>query len=435
MVSLALVVVVVASSPVEQQVGQLEEIIKLSGRQPELLFRLADLWMEQSRSSLLEGDEAHSADAAKKGIALFAELSQEHADFARADEVLYFLGKALLDTGDERRAAIAFHRLTERHPTSRFVAEAHFALGEFLFAKSNGRRDWLSRALASYVAASGAESPVRSDALYKQGWCLLNLDDFDGAMTRFREVVKTGGPRATDAERDFVRAYERGGGKATEAPSVFAALTTSEARARQLTELLARSYRDDGFDAEAALTWQSLIRAQPRAKETLGYQRELIEALVRMGRRPLVVAQVQRLVKMAAELPAGDVGGAEPLLASLATSWHSECRKTKADGCLAGADAVYEAYLGLFPTAPRAYELRFFHAELLFEAGEFARAATAYRTVVDRDIACREGKQCAPGKFLEPAAWGEIQARDAIARAEVPHQGCAPASRPLLAAR
>ena len=431
MVSCALVVFVVAASPAEQvhakrleQVADLERIIKLSGRQADLLFRLADLWVEESRALILE--EKPNAAAGAKAIALFTELAQSHPDFARADEVLFFLGKTLLDANDDRRAVVAFQRLVTRHPKSRFVDESQFALGEHLFSKSNGRRDWLIRALASYVAASGERSPVRSDAVFKQGWCLLNLGDFEGAQEKFRQVVSLGGPRATDAERDFVRAYEKGGGKALAARAAIDSVTQDTSRRRVLMEHLAKLYRADGFDGDAALTWQALIHEQPRAKEALGYQEQVIASLVRMGKKPLVVAQVQRLVTMASALEGGDLGEAETMLATLAAGWHSECRKTREDGCLAYPSAIYEAYLALFPKAPRAYELRFFHAELLYEVKDFAGAAAEYRLVMERDVACRTTQGCTTGRFMEAAAWGEIKARDAIIAAALPHQGQAP---------
>jgi hypothetical protein len=107
----------------------------------------------------------------------------------------------------------------------------------------------------------------------------------------------------------------------------------------------------------------------------------------------------------------GDVTGAEPLLAGLATSWHIECRKTREEGCLAFPDAIYTAYLALFPSVPRANELRFFHAELLYAAGDFVRAAEQYRAVVQHDVAH------GPGRFMEAAAWGEIKAREALVQA------------------
>lgn len=410
MLSIAFAALVVASSPVDQkrheQIVDLQKIIELSGRQPDLLFRLADLWLEESRAS------SEDPAAREKAIALFAELAQEHADFARADEALFLLGKTLLDANDEKRATVAFSRLVKRHPQSRLVAEAHFALGEQLFAKSNGRREWLKRALAEYEAASGP------DALYKQAWCHLNLGDFATAQARFREVMALGGARATDAERDFVRAYEKGGGTF----AAFPVVTRDAKRQRALKVMLAELYSEDGFDAEAALTWKALITEQPKASEALKFQQRIVASVLRMGRKEVVVAQVQKLVKMAGENE-GDVSEAEPMMAKLATSWHTECRKTREDGCLANAGAIYDAYLALFPCVARAYELRFFHAELLYDLSDFTRAAAEYRLVVERDVECRRGGQCAPGRFMEAAALGEINAREAIVAASLPHQG------------
>jgi cellulose synthase operon protein C len=421
MLSIAFAALVVASSPIDEkrheQIVDLQKIIKLSGRQPELLFRLADLWLEESRA------RSDDPAAREKAIALFAELSQQHADFARADEVLFLLGKTLLDANDDRRATAAFKRLVTRHPQSRFVAESHFALGEQLFAKSNGRRDWLKRALAEY------ETAATPDAIYKQGWCQLNLGDFAAAQAKFREVIALGGARATDAEKDFVRAFEKGGGK----PGEFPVVSKDAKRQRALKVMLADLYSDDGFDGEAALTWQALINEDPKVSEALTYQRRIIESVLRMGRKQLVIAQVQKLVKMASELD-GDVSEAEPMLAKLATSWHVECRKTREDGCLTSTGAIYDAYLALFPRESRAYDLRFFHAELLFDSSDFTRAAAEYRLVVDRDVECATSGHCAAGRFMEAAALGEINAREALIAASMPHQGAIDPDAALLVA-
>ena len=409
MLSIAFAALVVASSPVDEkrheQIAVLQQLNK-SGRDPVVIFRLADLYLEDSR------EHGEDPKLRQQAISLLADLAQRNPEFERADEVLFLLGKTLLDTNDEKRATVAFKRLVTRHPQSRFVAESHFALAEQLFAKSNGRRDWLKRALAEYEAAA------TPDAIYKQGWCQLNLGEFAAAQAKFREVISLSGARATDAEKDFVRAYEQGGGKFAEFPVV----SNDPKRQRALKVMLADLYSADGFDGEAALTWNALIAEQPRSSDALKFQQRLIASVLRMGRKQLVVAQVNKLVNLASEIE-GDVSEAEPMLAKLATSWHVECRKTREDGCLVNAGAIYDAYLALFPSVPRAYELRFFHAELLYDLSDFTRAAAEYRIVVERDVECAKSGKCAPGRFMEAAALGEINAREAIIAASLPHQG------------
>ena len=62
-------------------------------------------------------------------------------------------------------------------------------------------------------------------------------------------------------------------------------------------------------------------------------------------------------------------------------------------------------------------------SELLFDLSDFTRAAAEYRLVVERDVECGKSGQCAPGRFMEAAALGEINAREAIIAASLPHQG------------
>lgn len=236
-------------------------------------------------------------------------------------------------------------------------------------------------------------------------------------------MAKLGGGRAKDARNDFVLAWVRSGARPAGARAALDELAGSADERRALEQRLAERYHAGGFDREAAVVWQALIEERPRAPEAVAFQLATIDAVARGGNKQVTVGQVRRLVELAGQVPGGDLGAAEPLLATLATTWHQECRKTREQRCLAYPGAVYEAYLALFPATPRAYELRFSWGELLFETAEFARAATQYRAVVDRDVACRGSRACQPGRFLEAAAFGEVKAREALADREAAQHG------------
>ena len=116
-----------------EQIESLKKIIELSPdqkEQPSLLFRLADLYWEESRYYFFEAsrkdddliralaakDKAAEAQAraqkeqlstqrdvyAKKAIDTYTEIVQRYKDYERTDEVLYFLGTTY---GDGRGAA------------------------------------------------------------------------------------------------------------------------------------------------------------------------------------------------------------------------------------------------------------------------------------------------------------------------------------------
>ncbi|MBL8914482.1 MAG: tetratricopeptide repeat protein, partial [Archangium sp.] len=384
---------------------------------PDVYFRVAELWFDEARFFLLKEDKAARETATKNAVATCRELMDRFPRYERMDEVLASMGNALLDLDDDARAVVAFKRLVEKYPTSSRASEAWFHLGENYFAKSNGRSDWLKRARAAYVEAQKASAePLRSDAKFKEAFCAFNLQDFTAALLGFEDVARSGQPRAKEARSAYVLVFVRSGGQPAVARAALTRITNTVDERRALEQQLASRYHEDGFDRAAAVVWQALITERPEAPEAFAYQTSIIDAVMRMGNKELTTQQVRKLVQLSSSLPASvDRSGAEELLAKLATTWHTECRKTKEEGCLRFPSAVYDSYLTIFPNTARAYELHFFFAELLFETNEFARAANEYRAVVDRDAACKTTGACSVGKFFEKAALGEIHSREALA--------------------
>src|SRR5207244_349456 len=133
---------------------------------PKLLFRLGELYWEESRYYFIEAgkqdDEyikamnaknkagmdaakaekerilTESKDVAKLAVEQYSRIVQQYKDFARTDEVLYFLGKNLMDSGEDRKALVAYKRLIEKYPKSRYQADANLAFGEYYFNNSKG---------------------------------------------------------------------------------------------------------------------------------------------------------------------------------------------------------------------------------------------------------------------------------------------------------
>lgn len=421
----------------QKRLEQLEIAKGITNAGPDVYFRVAELWFDEARFFLLKEDKTSREAATKHAIATCRELMERFPRYERMDEVLASMGNALLDLDDDARAVVAFKRLVEKYPTSSRAGEAWFHLGENYFAKSNGRRDWLTRARAAYVEAqkSSAE-PLKTDAKFKEAFCAFNLQDFTAALLGFEDVARSGQPRAKESRSAYVLVFVRSGGQPAAARQALTRITTTVDERRALEQQLAARYHEDGFDRAAAVVWQSLITERPEAPEAFAYQTSIIDAVARMGNKELTTQQVRKLVQLSSALPASvDRSGAEELLAKLATGWHTECRKTKQDGCLAFPSEVYDAYLTIFPSTARAYELHFFFAELLFETNEFGRAATEYRAVVDRDAACKTTSACKVGKYLEPAALGEIHSREALALRDGSGHGGRESKRTFYAAR
>jgi cellulose synthase operon protein C len=483
----------------KEQLADLTKIIELSQDQkekPNLLFRLGELFWEESKYHSFEANRkddeklkalnaddkaaADRADAekaqlleqsrryAQKAVEQYSRIVQEFKDYERTDEVLYFLGLNLMDMGDEKRGLVAYRRLIEKYQKSRYLPDAYLAVGEFYFNGSKGRKDQLEKALENYRnAARFTDNQVYGYALYKQGWCYFNLSDFEKAMDQFKAVVlfaefagteevegKKGSKSnrtglAKEARTDYVRAYSRGGGGPTEAREKFSRLAKTPDDLRTMLKQLASLFYDDGKDREAAVAYNSLIADRPLSPEAPGFQSRIVDCVMRSNQKQITVQQVRRLVKVMDDVLKGNpkldekdkksldeaADLAERTISRLAVDWHNEGKKTRDDQTFEFANAVYADYLTLFPQSAKAYDLRFFWAELLNDnLNRYDRAAEEYSRVFAQDIEKVEkgGEGAKPGKWMANAgynailAWTEVVKRAEAQGALKPPQGADP---------
>lgn len=457
-----------------EQIADLSKIIELSNDQrekPNLLFRLGELYWEESKGFSFEANRkddekiramnaddkagmaraeaeksgltAKSKQFAQKAIEQYSRIVQEYKDFERTDEVLYFLGLNLMDMGDERRGLVAYRRLIDKHQKSKYLPDSYLAVGEFYFNGSKGRRDQLEKALEAYKsAAKFTDNAVYGYALYKMGWCYFNMSDFDRAMDQFKSVVlfaefagteevegKKGSKSnrsglAKEARNDYVRAYSRGGGGPTEAKDRFGKLTKSPEDLRTMMKQLAALFYEDGKDREAAVAYNMLIAERPLSPEAPGFQSRIVDCVMRANNKQITVQQVRRLVKVMDDVLKGNPKLedkdkkaldearelSERTISKLAVDWHNEGKKTRDEPTFEFANAVYADYLTLFPQSPKAYDLRFFWAELLNDnLNKYEKAAEEYTRVLSQDVQRLEKKE-KPGKWMNDAAYNAILA-------------------------
>ena len=142
---------------------------------------------------------------------------------------------------------------------------------------------------------------------------------------------------------------------------------------------LANLYYEDGKDKEAALTFNTLIKEKPLSPEAPGFQGKIVDCVLRAGNKQMTVQQVRRLVKIMDDVMKANSSSeekdkkaldearelSERTLSNLAVNWHNEAKKTRDEETFKFANDVYGDYLTLFPENPKAYDLRFFWAELL----------------------------------------------------------------------
>jgi TolA-binding protein len=470
-----------------EQIDSLRKIIDLSADQaeaPSLLFRLGELYWEESKFFEFEanrkddelikamnrndaaGQQRAKADKAellakaneyrKLAMEQYTKIVKEYPKFERSDEVLFFLGNFLMEANEDRKALVVYQRLVDKHPKSKYLPDSYVALGEYYFNNSKGKRPELEKALGYYKkAAEFTDSQVYAFALYKQGWCYFNMADYPAAKDKFKTVVlygelagasaieKDGGKSGKaslvrEARTDYVRTYAREG-DVMQAKDDFSKVASKPEDRFTMMKSLANLYYVDGKDREAAITFNALIKEKPLSPESPGFQAKIVDCVLRMGNKERTVAQVRRLVKVTKEVEASGIVKedkdkklldeanelAERTLSNLAVTWHNEAKKTRDEETFRYADAIYGDYLTLFPENPKAYDMRFFWAELLNDnLNNYEKSSLNYTLVVLQDAKVLEAKDDKgnpkpgkPGKWLTNAAYNAVLAYDEVVKA------------------
>lgn len=455
----------------KEQIETLQKIIKLGAEpkeMPNLLFRLGELYWEESKYYFFEsnrkddeiiaakdkGDESNLARLESDKAELLARSSQfqndaverykeivgKYPEFGRIDEVLYFLGHNLWESNKEQDALAIYKTLVTKFPKSRFVPDAWLAFGEFYFNGSQGKRDAIEKALSSYQhAAEREDSSVYGFATYKMGWCNYNIGNFKAARDLFKTVIFHGELAQSvhkenktalvrEARKDYVLAYSHDGDPLA-AEDDFKKVGGSE-NWMSMMKGLAGLYYEDGKDKEAVLTYRRLIQIQPLSPDAPLYQSRIVDAVMRVGKKQITVEQVRALVKITEDVKkAGTIKSdadkkslaeaedlAERTMSNLAVNWHNEAKKTRDEQTFGFANEVYADYLSIFPEGKKSYELRFFWAELLNDnLFKFDRAAEQYTAVVKVDAKRIEAKE-KPGKYMANAAYNAVLAQDEVAK-------------------
>ncbi len=472
-----------------EEIASLRKLIKLSGSSaadqdvPSYYFRLAELLWEESQFFFFEANRkegealklskgdprlprlmAEKADAEgqfrdlqRQAVVLYRAIIAKYSKYERLDEVLFFLARNLMmrDRNDQE-AMKAYRALIQRFPDSPYLPDAWMAFGEYYFDKANKgeRAANLRKALEAYTKAAGyKESSVYGYALYKQGWVQFNLGDFAAALDLFRGVVFFGElPTSTipadrklalvrEARKDYVRTWPHVG--SAEAAFEDFRRVGGEAGAGEMLRTLADLYWTDGKDREAILVYHRLIREKPRSPDAPFAQSRIVTMAGRLGNKPLAVQQAHVFVKVLADFEASPEGQdprnakatadarsvAENTLRTLALRYHNEWKKTDDQAVAGFATSVYTDYLAVFGESASAYEMRFYHAELLYALARFAEAGDEYDRVSALDLAAMEGKSSQAragvtagkaGKWFADALEGALFAHEEACKALPP---------------
>lgn len=388
-----------------------ESILPLPGDRDgladETLYALAELRLEEEEARFFQKEEAGGETPDYSApLALFRRVIDEFPGSPYTEQAHYGLALSWQETGAVDNATAAMKELLARFPGTRYADEIHLRLGECAFDEYEFRR-----AEEAYRKVSRSAPPeIRVTAFFKLGWSLFlqgrpweAADPFLAALLLSPAAGKTGGvPREalTMMARSLVEA-----GQEKETETLLARRDASGHGPALLLEIQRILDGQNRYD-EAAAVADRIGSAYPAAAERLEAEVAAAEALrkagkdeeshARRGKFHQVLGPGSAWRKSSARGPGESTRAdavSEEGLRSAAFYFHARSRQSP-PGDRRAVLALYDACLSLFPSSPRAEEIAYQRAWLLFEDGRKKDAKTAF-----------EGVALLPGGAREETSW------------------------------
>jgi len=407
---------------------KLLELESTCDQAPRVRFRLADLYWEKSKRYFFLSNEIGTSDEVKRQALVSASALQEKTVqsyrtilercplYGESDRVLYELGKILVELERAEEGATYFKRILNEFPQSKWVGNSWFMIGEYYF-NTQARVEQAMRAYKRVEEFS--ETNTYPYALYKMGWCYINIGDWGAALETFQRVVtlvRASGELSEPERRslltatlnDYVRAYahvdprysEEKFGGAEPAYETFQAVV-GDREATRMMDLLGNWYVNWDAHHDVLTVYGRLMKEVPDssylpvyvartiyASHRLGDVKGVMERFetlgeVLKGRRGARVAKGKRHVRRAGQM-------AEKILRQIVLEAHSEAKKLrwKARKRAYGyAKDLYSQYLGVLglldaeEAVNNEFLMRFYFAEVLYDQGLYLEAAREYERV------------------------------------------------------
>ncbi|MFM2152548.1 MAG: hypothetical protein RL199_983, partial [Pseudomonadota bacterium] len=458
----------------DEAIEQIRKILpkqKNPAIQADLLFQLAELWWEKSRFVKLaeempayqkaaeewaacrqqKGDGACGAEPRpnhkkselhrKEAVELYTRITKEHPKYERLDEVYYILAynkydyaQGLENKKDKDKASTeateTYRKLIQLYPKSSFVASAYVQLGNYYF---DGNQ--LSQARKAFDEAAKLKDPkTETYAIYKLAWCDINSGDYEAAVRRFSDVVGRGAKadKSKDGDRiklkneslrDIIRPFVELDVR-DQALKFFQDNAGPQGSWKYLRILADAFFTAGGAKYDTAIwMYRYLIDQSPNDKLAPEWQSRIVLAVDKQGLRSKVLEEMRVLVNgykpgsswyLANKADEGAVRIAysltEEALYGLVTDYHQEAIKTKSVATYKLARDIYREYVDNFPDSERAYQMRYYYAEILYALEEYQNAYEQYVKVAADKAHDDYRKVCATNLLLSAEKLVDIEA-------------------------
>ncbi len=403
-------------------------------------------------------------------IRTFQVLVESAPNYEHMDQALFYLGFALQDATRHDEALRVYRTMIQRFPQSPYVPNAYLSFAEHYF--DTGEMENARLFYERVLAVQDENNQVFGYATYKMAWVLYNLNDYEGSLQKFFEVIEYGRqhPNAPsvrsllgNARMELVTVYAQVYGSAahplnpTNALNTFRRYAADEGNAFEMFEKLAELYHDNGQWPNSIAMYHTLMEARSSDDKLCFWQSQVARAVVASRPKPEQMTEVQRLVDMyntfrssqrTAEVKTVCRNNAARVVFDVASHWHLEAIGRSAEGAqqtrgtrdrntMRMVGELYQKILDEFPEFdqvefpeyqrpdwPTRYRIAYYRADMLRDMENFQDCGPAYDAVVEMNPT---------GEYTEDAAYKAVLCYNALfARSlneEATHRGDRGAAR------
>ena len=414
----------------------LEDYLRDSTRgneQAEALYKLAELYWEESKAAYLDKMERYQAAVTAchenrsacphvprrpptvdlaRAQSVYDRLIKQYPRFRKIDTVIYLYAFSLRDQGKLGEAIKYFQIIIERFPRSRFTADAWMAIAEYRFYEQQNYKSSLE---AYEKVLKHPKSQLYDLALFKTAWCYWKLGQTTKSAERFKDVLDLAKKKAGKTEAEQKRAAELQGQALDYLVELFTeddSKTAADAfeflaqiGGKEYSQKVLRRLADTVFDQtryeRAIEAYRLLIQLDPNDGEAPDYQKRIVESYQLLGDVRTAVVEMRKLAetyngrstwananKDRPKTVQHARTMAEELIRNLAKSMHAEAQQNEKTTKVvdkeryARAAEAYQFYLANFADAADAVELRYLRADILnFKLQRYDEAGREYLAV------------------------------------------------------
>lgn len=368
--------------------------------EPDLLFRLAELYMRRAKSGRFFDLDQNSEyrlkqiglptqkaqTALKDAIKVYDEIRLRFPNYSDLDFVLFNSALANIQIKEVEKAKKLYTQLITNYPKSTIIPDALLELGELYYNQQN-----FNQALEKFLALEKyPDSRAYPYGLYKSAWCFYNLKNTEQGINKLLMVVQqnphdTQNTKKYNLRREALRDLTLFVGETLPSKEIFSFFQdiTTEGELGEIMMALAGLYESHSRFKEISVFTRQYIEHYPKSPQAVSCYTKLIETNETLKLRPIVIENLTEMSEFCKKNKNEScMTEFRKVSLEISKKWWDIWLKNKSNSEF--SNLTEKAFRNLLsvenPESPDS-KSRYAFAELLFQQEKFEEASLNYETV------------------------------------------------------